>query len=195
MSLHLALVHYPMLNKDGSVVCTSVTNLDVHDLSRIGRTYGAEVWVVHPYEPQRRFLRRAMRHWLEGWGSVYNPTRCEALGGTRLVGDVGEVVAGIEGVEGRRPVLVGTHARVMVQTVTHGALRGRIEKEPEQPFVIVFGTGWGLHPELMEQMDLVLEPVVGPTDWNHLSVRAAAGIIVDRLRGLGHPHGGTKLEG
>jgi hypothetical protein len=56
-------------------------------------------------------------------------------------------------------------------------------------FVLIFGTGWGLHDDVIQEMDFMLEPIWGPTDWNHLSVRAAAGIILDRLRGLGRPPG------
>ena len=48
---------------------------------------------------------------------------------------------------------------------------------------MVFGTGWGLAPEVMARADLRLAPVLGPTDYNHLSVRAAAAVILDRLRG------------
>ena len=52
-----------------------------------------------------------------------------------------------------------------------------------EPHLLVFGTGWGLAPEVIERADLVLEPICGPTDYNHLSVRSAAAIILDRLRG------------
>jgi len=184
MSLHVALVHYPITDKRGEAVCTSVTNLDVHDLSRAGTTYGAEcVWLVHPYEAQQRFIRRVLRHWTAGWGSHYNPSRKESLARTELVDDLGEVARLIESREGRPPILVGTHAAPVSNTVSYAALRARIDTEPETPFLIVFGTGWGLHPELMEEMDLMLEPIYGPGEWNHLSVRAAAGIILDRLRG------------
>lgn len=188
MSFHVALVHYPIVDKTGQTVCTSVTNLDVHDLSRAGTTYGAAgVWIVHPYEPQQRFIRRVLRHWTEGWGSVTHPSRRESLARTEMASDLLEVSERIEAEEGRRPVLIGTHASPRGNSVTYAELRRRIDTEPETPWLVVFGTGWGLHPELMDAMDLMLEPIYGPTEWNHLSVRAAAGIIIDRLRGLGHP--------
>src|SRR5690606_31189374 len=93
----------------------------------------------------------------------------------------------IEAAEGRRPLLVGTSARINPHTITYDDLRGRLEREPDVPYCLVFGTGWGLHPEAMELMDFILEPIDGPSDWNRLSVRAAAGIILDRLRGRGRP--------
>lgn len=188
MSLHVALVHYPIIDKSGRAVCTSITNLDLHDLSRAGTTYGAEcVWLVHPYEPQQRFIRRIIRHWTAGWGAEYNPSRRESLARTELVDDLGEVARQIEAREGRPPVFVGTHASPVCNTVTYRDMRRRMEEDPATPWCVVFGTGWGLHPEMMADMDLMLEPIYGPVPWNHLSVRAAAGIILDRLCGRDHP--------
>lgn len=188
MSLHVALVHYPIIDKNGRAVCTSVTNLDLHDISRAGTTYGATgVWIVHPYEAQQRFIRRVMRHWTEGWGAGYNPSRRESLSATHLASDLGEVSQRIEAAEGTRPLLIGTHAAPTDNQLTYRALRQRLIAEPHTPFCIVFGTGWGLHPEAMEAMDFMLEPIYGAGPWNHLSVRAAIGIILDRLAGRDHP--------
>ena len=45
--LHLVLVHYPVLDRAGGIVTTAVTNMDLHDLSRSARTYGAEaLWIA-----------------------------------------------------------------------------------------------------------------------------------------------------
>jgi hypothetical protein len=52
-----------------------------------------------------------------------------------------------------------------------------------QPFLVIFGTGWGLTETIISQADYVLEAVEGGTDYNHLSVRSAAAIILDRLLG------------
>jgi hypothetical protein len=53
------------------------------------------------------------------------------------------------------------------------------------PVLLVFGTGWGLAPEVHFQAARHLQPVVPPRSrgYNHLSVRAAAAIIFDRLLG------------
>ena len=112
MPLHIALVHFPTIDKTGSAVCTSVTNLDLHDLSRAATTYGVEgTWIVHPYEPQRRFLDRVLRHWRDGWGSVYNPTRRESLERTVQVATLEDAVEQITALEGRPPIVIGTSAR------------------------------------------------------------------------------------
>ena len=52
-----------------------------------------------------------------------------------------------------------------------------------QPFLLVFGTGWGLTEEMFDRADFALEPIKGAGDYNHLSVRAAAAIMLDRLLG------------
>jgi hypothetical protein len=38
-------------------------------------------------------------------------------------------------------------------------------------------------PSLLDRADIVLNAILGPGDYNHLSVRAAVSIILDRLRG------------
>jgi hypothetical protein len=49
--------------------------------------------------------------------------------------------------------------------------------------LLVLGTGWGLTPEILSRGDVYLEPISGVESYNHLSVRAAAAIMLDRLRG------------
>ncbi len=188
MPLHLALVHYPIVDKTGRTVCTSVTNLDLHDLSRAATTYGADgVWIVHPYEAQQRFLRRVLRHWQEGWGAAYNRTRQESLAATHLVADLDEVRDRILAREGSPPAFVGTSARPSGNPIGFAGMRRLLEEDPAGCYCLVFGTGWGLHPETLTEMDLMLEPVYGPGKWNHLSVRAAVAIILDRLCGRDRP--------
>jgi len=51
------------------------------------------------------------------------------------------------------------------------------------PFLILLGTGWGLTDEILARSDYILEPIEGDSDYNHLSVRSAAAIILDRLLG------------
>ncbi len=53
-----------------------------------------------------------------------------------------------------------------------------------QPHLLVFGTAWGLAEPFISKADYVLEPISGASDYNHLSVRTAAGIILDRLLGV-----------
>ena len=183
MSLYLALVHYPVTNKKGELVAASVTNLDIHDLARAARTYNANgLFLVTPVESQQWFARRIIVHWSKGIGSVYNPTRKEALELVRLVDDLEAVADAIRDETGRDAQFVATTAKRLPSTITHGDLGWRLETT-DDPYCLVFGTGWGLHAELLDQLDFVLEPIRGPGEYNHLSVRAAAAIILDRLRG------------
>ncbi|MEN6615563.1 MAG: RNA methyltransferase, partial [Syntrophorhabdus sp.] len=41
--------------------------------------------------------------------------------------------------------------------------------------------GWGLTEEVVERCDRMLEPISGAGDYNHLSLRVALGIILDRI--------------
>jgi hypothetical protein len=77
-----------------------------------------------------------------------------------------------------------TSARSGPNRTPFSTLRSELERSPEH-HLIVLGTGWGLAPEVMERADVILEPVLGPTDYNHLSVRSAAAIILDRLLSAG----------
>lgn len=183
MSLYLALLHYPMSNKNGEVVATSITNLDIHDLARSAKTFGADgVFFVTPVPSQQWFARRIIVHWSKGVGAVYNPTRKEALELARSVDDLPAVAEAIRTETGREVKFVATTAKQHPSAIGYAELRHRLETS-EDPYCLVFGTGWGLHPSIFDQMDFVLESVRGPGEYNHLSVRAAVAIILDRLMG------------
>ncbi|GIX44517.1 MAG: hypothetical protein KatS3mg130_0925 [Candidatus Sumerlaea sp.] len=179
--IYIALLHYPMRDRRNNVVCTSVTNLDIHDIARSCRTYGvAKYFVVTPILAQRWLAERILTHWEEGWGATYNPNRKEALESVAIVPDLGEVAEQIKQDSGREPLWIATSARRYPNTLRYGELT-RILNEDSPPVCLIFGTGWGIHPELLLDMDHILEPIVGPTEYNHLSVRAAVAIILDRL--------------
>ncbi|MBM3335910.1 RNA methyltransferase [Candidatus Sumerlaeota bacterium] len=181
--LYIALVHYPVSNKRGEVVATSITNLDIHDLARSARTFGVRgVYFVTPVPSQQWFARRIIVHWSKGVGAAYNPTRKEAVELVRLVDNLEAVSNAIHSETGRRPLLVATTARQRANAISYGELRQRIQTS-EEPHCVVFGTGWGLHSDLFDQMDFVLEPIRGPGEYRHLSVRAAVAIVLDRLIG------------
>ncbi len=50
-------------------------------------------------------------------------------------------------------------------------------------YLILFGTAWGIAKEVIEQADYILAPIQGNSNYNHLSVRSAAAIVLDRLLG------------
>jgi hypothetical protein len=79
-------------------------------------------------------------------------------------------------------LLVVTSARPGGKRTSFAHLRDMLLKT-SQPFLIILGTGWGLTESIFSLSDYVLEALEGPTDYNHLSVRSAAAIILDRLLG------------
>ena len=50
-----------------------------------------------------------------------------------------------------------------------------------RPLLLLLGTGWGLADHLIPSVTHVLTPIEGGSDWNHLSVRSAGAILLDRL--------------
>jgi hypothetical protein len=181
--LHLVLLHYPVLDKNGEVVTTSVTNMDIHDIARSARTYGVRAfYVATPVKPLRILAAKILEHWETGYGSTYNLTRKDALRLVRLERDLDSTMVTLERTTGARPRVVATSARPGPQRTSFASLRADLTTSSE-PHLLVFGTGWGLAPEVMERADVVLEPVWGGSDYNHLSVRSAVAVILDRLRG------------
>jgi hypothetical protein len=51
------------------------------------------------------------------------------------------------------------------------------------PYLLLFGTGWGMEKAVVDSADLILEAIKGGTNYRHLSVRSAAAIVLDRLLG------------
>lgn len=181
--VYVALIHYPVLGRDGRIITTAVTNLDIHDIARTSRTYNVKRYYVVTHLPaQQDIVRKVIGYWTEGFGKTYNPNRSDALSIVELKPYLEDVVAAIEQEEGARPIIMFTSAKVRPNTITYEEGR-RIILETERPVLLLFGTGWGMPKELEEMCDYSLEPVRGKGDFNHLSVRAAVAIILDRLIG------------
>ncbi len=181
--LFLALLHHPVLDRNGRVITSAITSLDLHDLARSARTFGVRaLYVIHPVAEQREFARTVIDHWRIGYGRSFDSRRIEALELIDLVADLDAALAAAERVAGHRPLMVYTSARAEPGT-SYAALRERLAAPDGPPLLILLGTGFGLAPAVRERADLVLEAIRGPGDYNHLSVRAAASIILDRLRG------------
>jgi len=181
-NIDLALVHFPVYNKPGDVVTSSVTTLDVHDIARICRTYAVDTfYVVTPLETQQKLVQRMMSHWLEGYGAEYNPTRKEALLNARVVNVLDDAVAEIAQRRGKKPKTVIPDAKPFPQSQSYPEVRAALD--PNERYLLVFGTGWGLEKGIVERADIVLAPIAGLSGYNHLPVRAAIAIILDRLLG------------
>lgn len=185
-NVYLGLVHYPVYDKAGDIVATAVTNLDIHDIARLARTYGVRrYFMITPLAAQQEVAGRVLRHWIEGGGAQYNPDRREALSIVSVVSDLEEAQKVIaDDWQGASPVVIATSARQTGGAATYAEVREKIKSETG-PFLVLLGTGWGMEEEFLKVARYRLQPIDGGSDYNHLSVRCAAAIIVDRLLGSG----------
>jgi hypothetical protein len=182
--LYMALLHHPVLDQQGEIITTAITNLDIHDGGRLSATYGVQrYFLVSPLQEQRALVQRVRAHWVEGPGARKKSARHTALALVEPIEDLKTLYQQVEEREGIAPLLVGTSARATPQQkISYDQMRKDLY-EKEQPIVLIFGTGWGIAPSLHPPINLYLPPIYGPTDFNHLPVRSAMSITLDRLLG------------
>ena len=188
-NLYVALLHHPVRLKNRKTGTTSLTNLDIHDIARISRTYGISgFFVVTPLKDQLRLLATLLSHWTEGPGLSFNPDRAEALRLVRPEESLESAIETLTTVCGLPPFMVGTSAQPVLDkkhrerrpAATFDEVRSRLA---DRPVLLLLGTGHGIAPEVLEQCDAILPPLRWMDDYNHLPVRAAAAILFDRLLG------------
>ena len=175
--VYIALLHHPVYNKRKEVVSTCITGFDLHDIARTALTFGIEkYYVVNHLPAQLEFARRIIDCWRSEESFTHNWTRAEAFSRVELRKNVDEVIS-----ELKDPIIVATSAK-SIGSVSYKSLRDKM-KRSKRPFLILFGTGWGMTEEVTDKVDIMLKPIIGTDDYNHLSVRAAVAIILDRLFG------------
>lgn len=182
VKIYLGLVHGPVRDKAGSEVTTSVTNLDIHDIARASRTFGFErYFIITPLKIQHDLVRSILGHWETDKGSVYNPDRSDALAFVNLVNTVTDAAQEIEKIEGVKPLIVVTSAK-LTSDGDESELVQRAQLDA-RPILLLFGTGWGFTASFIDQADFRLEPIFSRAHdgYNHLSVRSAVAIYCDRL--------------
>ena len=181
--LFVGLVHYPIYNKRMQVIATAVTNFDIHDIARTARTYDVKKYfLIHPHNAQKEIIQKIIGYWQHGFGRVYNPDRSEALDRVAYVADIAAAIDEVRKMTGKEPVTVTTDARVYPNTISYRKARDMLQNG-DRPLLVLFGTGFGMEKETMAAFDYILEPVYGPSNYNHLCVRSAVAIILDRLAG------------
>lgn len=177
-NLYLCLVHSPVLNKSGQVTAVSLTNLDIHDIARVCRTYSVSRYYLQtPIRDQQLLAKRLIAHWLDGPGYKSNPDRAKAMAVAEVVDSLDAAIQDIVARTGEEPVLVATSARGG-SGFSFGQVRDMLR---DHPVLLVFGTGSGLAPAVLERCAGQLGPIRMLSDYNHLSVRSAVSITVDRL--------------
>jgi tRNA (guanine37-N1)-methyltransferase len=183
-NLYCALVHYPVLDKDENTVAVSLTNLDIHDIARSSCAYGlGGYYVVTPLQDQREILETILNHWTKGKGKTRNPDRDAALELVHGCADVEEAIAAVRGRSGQEPLVLGSSARVDNGDMPCYSYARVGELLRQQPVLLLLGTGQGLSPQLSSLCGGQVPPLRWQGGYNHLSVRSALAIMLDRILG------------
>jgi hypothetical protein len=183
----VALLHHPVLHKDGSVISSAITNTDVHDIARTCTTYAVDAfYLVTPVDAQLNLADRLIHHWQKGAGADRNKDRNTAF---RIV----HTARALEDVLARERTLTtgpveawATSAQLIPGAVPISQGRRLLEEHPGT-VVMLLGTAHGLAPAALAACQRALLPIPGRTHadgthYNHLSVRAAAALLVHALR-------------
>jgi len=183
----VALVHHPVLDRLGDHVTSAVTNMDVHDIARACRTYDvARYYIVTPIEAQWQVVERILEHWTKGAGARRVPARAEALARVELVPSLTKARTRAQERFGASPTLLSTGASPGPHIERRSYQDARAAMYEDEPTLLVFGTGHGLAQPALAQCAATLPPI-RPGRYNHLSVRAAVAITLDRLFGDDDP--------
>jgi hypothetical protein len=183
LMLYVALLHYPVYNKNGKVVTTAIANMDIHDIARCAKTYDVRgFYIVNPISFQRNLVKDIISHWRDGYGANFNPLRKEAFELVRLKKNIEEVLLEVEEQTGSVPKTIITGAKLKDGLLKFAELKKMLRKD-DLPYLLIFGTGSGITKELVNKADFRLEPIRGVKRYNHLAVRSAAAIILDRIMG------------
>ena len=183
--LAVALMHYPTKDRLGKIVATNITNFDIHDIARACRVYGIDrYYLIHPLRDQLMFVERVLDHWNVGEGSKFNPMRKTALRDVRTAENIDSAMRDWGFPQAK---VVATAARSTIDgqvAYTFDDFKSVLQTD-EDPYLLIFGTGFGLTQDFMKTCHGVLEPIRGasPDDYRHLSVRSAVSICLDRLLG------------
>lgn len=182
--LSVVLLHEGMEDKEGKLVTTSLTLIDMHDIARSSTTYGLRrAFIAHPSPVIRKLAHTIEQHWQEGPGGSYNPDRKTAIETIEIVSDLDEAIHKIDLRTGKLPRIIATSAHDGAKRTSYTRMRSILEAS-EDPFLVMFGTGWGMGEALLSRAHYFLEPLKGPSSYNHLSVRSACAIVLDRLMGV-----------
>jgi tRNA (guanine37-N1)-methyltransferase len=177
-------LHHPVLDRNGRESTTAVTGMDLHDIARACRTYGVRKFIiVTPLASQRALISEVISHWTAGYGAEFNPDRADAMRGIKTVSSVSRALDWINEKEHRPPFIIATTARERAGSLSWLTLK-ETALRAARPVVLIFGTGSGLCEETLASVDAVMSPISGGQGYNHLSLRSAVGITLDRFFGF-----------
>ena len=182
---YVVLMHDQIKIEGGSVGTTSVTSIDIHDTARSCTTYGiTNFFIVTPLVDQLSIVHTFLGFWQTEVGKNYNESRYKAISRVKTAVSLEAVLQEIQTETGHKPVIITTSAKQLPHAVAIDFYSQGAVWQHNRPVVLLFGTGQGLADAVIEQSDFLLLPVTGMTPYNHLSVRSAMAIILDRWLGL-----------
>ncbi|MBC7195135.1 MAG: RNA methyltransferase [Caldisericia bacterium] len=183
-NIYVCLIHYPVYDINRKVIVSSIVPYDIVDISRACRTFGVKKYfLVHPFKSQRDTVKRIIDFWTKEKGSFYNEDRKEALKLVEIKRNLKDVIKEIEKLENKTAKIILTSAKKYDNCINYKFLKKIIN---ENPILLVFGTGWGIVVDKIKY-DYILEPIYGfpkENSYNHLTVRSACSIILDRITQL-----------
>jgi hypothetical protein len=179
--LYIVLLHYPVYNKEGNIVTTAIANMDIHDIARIAKTYGARgFYIVNPILEQRNLAQEIISHWREGYGANYNKFRQAAFELIRTRESLPAVLVAVAQESGCVPQTIVTGANFEGDLLKFTELKEMLQNS-NSPYILIFGTGSGIVAEVINKADYRLEPIKSYGNYNHLAVRSAVAIVLDRV--------------
>ena len=179
-NLFIGLVHYPVLDKDKKSVAVSLTNLDIHDIARCSCSYGlGGAFIVTPLKDQKSLLDEIIAHWTQGAGGRSNPHRAVAFQSLVPADNVEDAVAHITRKCGQKPYLLASSAQGPGD-ISFKEVKKMLER---RPVLLLLGTSQGLSPAVLKECQGMLPPLRYADGYNHLSVRMAGAILIDRILG------------
>lgn len=183
---YVALMHTDVVvGESRTLGMTSVTSIDIHDIARSSKTYGVqEFFIVTPLVDQQKIVQKLLDFWKKGIGFEYNRCRHEAIQLVNLIESLDDVIKKIEEREGKKPLIIATSAQLTHDQKIISFYDQKKVWQDDRPVLLLFGTGQGLSSSVIEQSDYLLLPIDGFSEFNHLSVRSAAAIILDRWLGV-----------
>ena len=174
----IGLLHYPVLNKNGEEITTSITPFDIHDIARSAYSFGVDYfYIVHPSLKQKAVSEKIINFWQKGFGKSYNQSRSLAFHIVKFAISLEEAKELIRNQYGKNAKIISTTAR-KIETEKLISIEDASKMSINEPILILFGTGWGLTYNTLQLGDFILKPIEGISDYNHLSVRAASAIIL-----------------
>jgi hypothetical protein len=178
--IYIGIVHYPIKNKTGEVIATAVTNFDIHDIARLSRTFGFKKnFIITPIKEQQALVNRIVDHWKGDYGKKRNNKRSMAIELVNVADSIDMTIEKISQDTKKKVKIVATSARSFDKAISIEDFTKNVSNE--FAYLLLFGTGWGLTDDTCNRVDYMIKPLIYNTDYNHLSVRSAVSIIMDRL--------------